>query len=54
MLVNKKVIHCSGFNLHSHPEIKSFAELRDTNPGNINHYDVVGNQKVADYIDSML
>jgi len=54
MLVNKKVIHCSGFDLHDIPDVKSFEYLLNTNPGTINHYDLVGNQVIADYINSNL
>jgi len=54
MLTKRKVIHFSGFNLTDLPDIKSFAYLLETNPGTVNHYDLVGNQKVANYINSML
>jgi hypothetical protein len=54
MLIEKKVIHLTGFPLVDLYKIKSFAYLLDTNPGTINHYDLLGNQEIANYINSML
>jgi hypothetical protein len=54
MLDKKKVIHCSGFNLPNIFEVKSFKYLLSTNSGTINHYDLAGNQVVANYINSKL
>lgn len=54
MLHEKKVIHCSGFDLPDLPEIKSFAYLLTTNPGAINHVDLLGNREIAEYINSKL
>ena len=54
MLIEKKVIHLTGFPLVDLYQIKSFAYLLDTNPGTINHYDLLGNQEIANYINSML
>jgi hypothetical protein len=54
LLVQKKVIHCSGFNLPTIPDIKSFDYLLTSNPGEINHYDLLGNQEVFNYINSKL
>lgn len=53
MLSNKLVIHCSGFDLHD-SKVKSFDYLLETNPGTINHFDLEGNQIVADYLNSKL
>lgn len=44
-----KVIHCSGFECNTN-KIYSFAQLRDTNPGIINHFDIDGNLQVFNYI----
>ena len=54
LLVQKKVIHCSGFDLGDMLEIKSFDYLLIANPGEINHYDLLGNQEVFNYINSKL
>jgi len=53
MLFNRKVIHCSGFTLED-SVVQSFNHLLSTNPGTINHFDLVGNQIVADYLNSKL
>lgn len=53
MLSNRIVIHCSGFDLHD-PEVKSFKYLLETHPGPVNHFDLEGNQIVADYLNSKL
>jgi len=54
ILGKQKVIHCSGFDLHALPEIKRFDYLLATHPGEINHYNLAGNQEVFDYINSIL
>jgi hypothetical protein len=48
----KNVLHCSGF---LEPGItKSFYNLRETNPGTINHFDSSGNQIVYNYIEQWI
>jgi len=41
-------VHCSGFDLPG--EITSFADIAQTHPGTINHFDSTGNHKVFEYL----
>jgi hypothetical protein len=48
----QNILHCSGFDVSM--KIKSFYELRKTNPGPINHLDKTGNQIVYNYIEQWI
>jgi len=53
----KKIIHCSGFDIgiqFDSLRIQSFNDVMISNPGNINHLDLVGNQIVYNYVNSQL
>jgi len=41
-------VHCSGFALPG--TIYSFADLVQEHPGNVNHFDIAGNQQVFEYL----
>ena len=51
----KQIIHCSGFDINipfNSLHIKSFNDVMISNPGNINHLDLMGNQIVYNYVNS--
>lgn len=50
-LGSTKILNCSGFTVsHESTDIKSFSSVRQTHPGNINHFDSNGNTIVYEYI----
>ena len=57
MFSNTSIINCSGFDnivKVDSVEIQSFFDIKNKHPGNINHFDKVGNQEVYKYITKLI
>jgi len=49
LLMNKHVLEYTGFQL-TVDNVRSFFDTRVSNPGNINHFDIIGNQLIFEQI----